>query len=175
MNRSPAAHAVTGLTAALLLCSAVAVPAAQGQDLLQNRPAATPPLVSGNLANAILPVEEAFALQLDSASDLSLELHWRIAPGHYLYRKSLQLSLSDGTVLDELALPAGVDIEDEYFGAVEVYYDSLELSLPPAALATAARKADAEGALSLQVQFQGCAAERYCYPPHQQSLPLPLP
>ena len=157
MSRAP-------FTGSLLLLALLAVPELGAQDLLQQRRPATP-LISERLQGDLLPVDAAFRLQLDSVGSDGLLLEWQIAPGHYLYRKSLQVLLPDGSALEGLQLPPATPIEDEYFGAVDVYYDALHLPLPRAALA-----ADA-----IEVHFQGCAEDRYCYPPHSQILPLPHP
>lgn len=171
LQSRPGAVALLGVV--LALGAAFNAAPVMAQDLLQSRPGGTASLISDNIVNAILPVEEAFALQLESAAAGALQLHWRIAAGHYLYRQSLLLLLPDGSTLASLALPAGEAIEDEFFGAVEVYYESLTLPLPLEAL-TSAADAGASN-LNLEVRFQGCAAERYCYPPHQQEVQVPLP
>lgn len=167
MTRAP-------LTGSILLLAALASAGLGAQDLLQQRRPGTPSLISERLQGDLLPVEEAFRLQLESSGSTGLQLHWQIAPGHYLYRKSLQLVLPDGTALEALELPAATAIEDEYFGAVEVYYEVLRLPLP---LTDLAAVADAAGgrSVNLEVQFQGCAEDRYCYPPHSQTLTVPLP
>lgn len=157
----------------MLLLIAGLAPMLQAQGLLQERRSNTS-LISERLQGDLLPVEEAFRLQLQSSGSDGLLLQWQIAPGHYLYRKSLRLQLADGSVLEGLELPDATPIEDAYFGAVDVYYEELRLELPLARLSTAAR-ASADNALQLEVHFQGCAEDRYCYPPHRQTLAIPSP
>jgi thiol:disulfide interchange protein DsbD len=157
MSRAP-------LTRTLALLASLATLPLAAQDLLQSRSPAQ--LLGKQLVGEVLPAEEAFRLQLSSSGSEGLELEWLIAPGHYLYRKSLGVQLPDGQTLGGLELPAGLPIEDEFFGAVEVYYNALRLPLPLDALR-------ASGATKIDVLFQGCAEERYCYPPQVVELALP--
>ena len=192
LQRRPGAVALLAMTLATALTAGLGSSQVLAQDLLQTRPGNTASLISNNMVNAILPVEEAFALQLESVTTAeqsagentgestavgALQLRWRIAADHYLYRQSLQVLLPDGSALTNLKLPEGEAIEDEFFGEVEVYYQSLALPLPLAALANAAGTGanTKASSLELEVHFQGCAAERYCYPPHQQRVLVPLP
>lgn len=156
--------ATAPLTRTFALLAILATAPLAAQDLLQSRPPT--PLLGTQLVGDVLPAAEAFRLQLSSSGSEGLELQWLIAPGHYLYRKSLGVQLPNGKALGRLEPPAGLPIEDEFFGAVEVYYNELRLSLPLSELR-------ASGATQIEVLFQGCAEERYCYPPQVVELPLP--
>jgi len=132
-----------------------------------------PSLVSSQVQGQVLPVESAFPLQVLAMADDTLLLQWQITPGHYLYRKSLKILDAHGAALAMPELPQSQAMHDEFFGDVEVYYGQLALSLP---LAMFDEQADSgSGELKLQVEFQGCAEESYCYPVHCQAFAITLP
>jgi thioredoxin:protein disulfide reductase len=132
-----------------------------------------PSLVSSQVQGQVLPVESAFPLQVLAMADDTLLLQWQITPGHYLYRKSLKIFDAQGTAMALPELPQSQAMHDEFFGDVEVYYGQLALSLP---LALFDHLPDTEsGELELQVEFQGCAEETYCYPVHLQAFVITLP
>lgn len=117
-----------------------------------------------------LPVEQAYQLDILPRNDGTLQLHWEIAEGYYLYRHALEFSLgetapdgrsaptSSGVPLS-FDLPPGIASEDEFFGEVEIYYDELNLRLKPAATLDTGH---------LTVRYQGCADAGLCYPPQIQ-------
>lgn len=158
----------------LLLASHILV--AQEQPLLSSSPATgelqpanRPALLTSNPVNQVLPADSAFSLQVRLLDDATqVVLHWDIAPGYYLYRKSLKLGSAAQASLP-LALPPGEAIMDEFFGAVDVYYKQLDLTAPTAD-ATAS-----DGTLLLVIEYQGCATDRYCYPPIRKELLLAQP
>lgn len=133
--------------------------------LQQPRPA----LMTRNPVNQVLPVDTAFALQTFIESESGVLLQWTIAPGYYLYRKSLALSDAQGNSI-ALELPAGETLTDEYFGEVEVYRDELLLSAPLTGTSSAT-----ERQVNLTLEYQGCAENLFCYPPQHKTLQLTLP
>ncbi len=108
-----------------------------------------------------LPVEEAYQVEVEITDDQHLRIYWVIADTYYLYRHRFTFSLSDaqGDVPLEVALPAGLQREDEYFGQVEVYYDQADILLTPGRAA---------GVATLALGSQGCADAGLCYPPQTQ-------
>jgi len=176
------ANIASAMTLPMLLLLGSQHLAAQPQSLPgQSSPglndAPLPALLTSNPLNQVLPADRAFALQLQPLDDTTrLALHFDIAPGYYLYRQSLKISTPSGSVL-VLELPPGETIEDEYFGKSEVYYGQLDaqaLAAPATATATATATAN-DDSLLLFVEYQGCAAERYCYPPQRKELLLQRP
>jgi thioredoxin:protein disulfide reductase len=79
-------------------------------------------------------------------------LEWDVAPGYYLYRDKFAVS-ADGEAL-AAEFRRGRMITDEFFGNVEVLYDSAETRVVPP-----------QGVDTLQVRYQGCAEDGICYPP----------
>ena len=121
-----------------------------------------------NSTSSVLPAESAFALTTVLEGDTSVLLHWAIAPGHYLYRDKLTVTAPDGQTL-AVNLPPATALHDEYFGDTFVYFDSLQLRLPTQALTAG------PGMLRLELGYQGCAKDRYCYPPLSRAVELTLP
>ncbi len=111
----------------------------------------------------LLPVEEAFSVELTRVEG-AVELHWRIAPGYYLYRHAFEVS-ADGVSVGTLKLPQGKITNDEFFGETESYRGEMTMVVP-------LLDAPAE-AFDLKLVSQGCADLGVCYPPHRQTLRVP--
>jgi len=115
-------------------------------------------------AQEFLPVDEAFELgPLEWKGD-RLFVDWRIAPEYYLYRDRLRFTLAApaGAKLGAPKLPAAQKYEDEYFGATDIYRDTLRTELPLAGAGG--------GTVKLTVVYQGCADAGLCYPPQTRTL-----
>jgi thiol:disulfide interchange protein DsbD len=108
-----------------------------------------------------LEPEQAFQLQVDQGQGpAKLALHWRIAPGYYLYRDRLQVTAPRGQILGEIVRPPGQHKVDPNFGGVDVYHDAVSLQV------------DAAKATSVDISWQGCAEAGVCYPPQKQTIAL---
>jgi thiol:disulfide interchange protein DsbD len=140
------AKALTLLVACLLLSPGAHADLA---DLLGNKP-------------AVLSPQQAFAPQLVAGADGRLQVQFRIAPGHYLYRDSLQLTDAGGAALHP-ELPAGEPYDDPESGPVTVLrgQQSLALGIP------------AQPGAAIGLRYQGCAQGRLCYAPVNLRLQLP--
>ncbi|MBU0562571.1 MAG: thiol:disulfide interchange protein, partial [Gammaproteobacteria bacterium] len=115
-------------------------------------------LFGGGSQDDFLPVEEAFALTVSPQENGATLLHWRIAPGYYLYQQRLQF---DGLPPErQPPLPEGEPYSDEFFGDSQIYRDSLELLIPPGA------------ENSVRLGWQGCADAGLCYPPQTREVSL---
>jgi len=104
-------------------------------------------------------VDEAFRLGAFLNPDGSLKLQWQIHPGYYLYRHTLELQ-APGQQLT-MQLPPGRELEDPYFGLVEIYTGQLELLVPAVMVI---------GRNPLELVYQGCAEAGLCYPPRRAVL-----
>jgi len=114
-----------------------------------------------------LKVDEAFQLTSTVKSGNEVKLFWNIAEGYYLYRKRLSVSSNTpGVVIGELGLPDGKMYHDEYFGDVEIYETSLDVSVPVTSNSDS---------IELIVGYQGCAHAGLCYPPVKKTLSIDLP
>ena len=147
--------------------------------LPQRATAATPPrsdlgailgATGGATETAFLQAEEAFVVDAILADPNNLLLRWTIADGYYLYRDKLAVA-TDSTLIQLAApeLPPGEPKTDEYFGATEVYYGSVDVRVP------FARSGPESGDIVLRLALQGCAEDGICYPPMTRELQLFVP
>ncbi|WEK50804.1 MAG: protein-disulfide reductase DsbD [Candidatus Kaistia colombiensis] len=110
------------------------------------------------LAQAPLPVDDAFRLLVRRDADAGLRLEWQIASGHYLYRDKILVA---GDKAPAVATPPGETKDDPNFGPTEIYHDHLT-----------ARLGEAPPSGSLRITYQGCAEDGICYPPVTKALDL---
>ncbi len=118
----------------------------------------------------LLPPEEAFSLSAWVEGD-ALVAEYQIAPGYYMYRErfDFQIESSDTPArFDVAVIPDGKIKEDEFFGKMETYRDSVRITLPLLFDGSAASK------LKVKVTSQGCADIGVCYPPLKQALAINL-
>jgi len=112
--------------------------------------------------------DAAFMISASLAQPDKLIVHWEIADAYYLYRKRLAFKALEGGVLGEPVIPEGLVKEDPHFGTVEVFYDTLSVSIP-------VTPTDGFTALVLEASYQGCAEAGLCYPPMSKVLEVALP
>ena len=118
----------------------------------------------------LLPPEEAFSLSAWVEGN-ALVAEYQIAPGYYMYRErfDFQIESSDTpTRFDVAVIPDGKIKEDEFFGKMETYRDSVRITLPLLFDDSAASK------LKVKATSQGCADIGVCYPPLKQALAVNL-
>ncbi len=121
-----------------------------------------PPVIAQT--DELLPPEEAFALSARMKGD-QLIAEYRIAEGYYMYRERFDFQLeSDGASFDTAIIPDGKIKNDEFFGDMEVYRNSVKIALP------IIRNAASPAILKARITGQGCADIGVCYPPLQQTL-----
>ena len=109
-----------------------------------------------------LPVDEAFVLTARLAPDGSVVADWRMPEGYYLYRHRFRFETRDGTRLGEAVLPSGTPKTDEFFGDVEVFYDTVTARVPVVE--------PAGDRFEVGIEYQGCADYGLCYPPERKWL-----
>ena len=103
---------------------------------------------------SFLKVDEAFGFDFEQRDD-QLIVKWTIADGYYLYKKQF-ITATKGAVIGKPSYPAHEQIEDEFFGLSDVFFESFEMSYPII-------QANQDG--SVKLRFQGCAKAGLCYPP----------
>ena len=103
---------------------------------------------------SFLKVEEAFGFEYEQ-KDGKLVVHWDIADGYYLYKKQFKTVIKNGE-LGQPTYPASTEIEDEFFGISDVFFEDISVEYP-----IIAAKQDA----AVKLRFQGCAKAGLCYPP----------
>ena len=124
----------------------------------------------------LLEPEKAFRLSVRALDPATLEVHYQIADGYYLYREKFRFAAEPrlptpaGAAAVTIKLgkpefPAGHVKQDEFFGRVETYRKDLFIRIP------------VEGGaqqLKLLVTSQGCADVGVCYVPQTQSADVSL-
>lgn len=108
-----------------------------------------------------LTVDRAFAFDFQQQQE-TLTLRWQIHPGYYLYRDKISLTPSQA-VLGDISLPAGQSHQDDFFGDVAIFRDSLTVTVPITQSTAGA---------TVRVTYQGCADAGFCYPPETRDIPL---
>ncbi|MDR0528130.1 MAG: protein-disulfide reductase DsbD [Zoogloeaceae bacterium] len=118
--------------------------------------------------SAFLDPAEAFQVSARALDGHTLALRFSIAPGYYLYRDRFRFK-AENIELGTPAIPRGKNKDDENFGLVEVFYDTVDVALP------VTRNASGVLRFTLEVTSQGCAEEGLCYLPQTTRLAVHLP
>ena len=137
-----------------LFCTLPVYAQTSGQDLLSSLGIET------QAQPKFLKVDEAFVLESEQQGN-KLLLTLRLADGYYLYRHSISVK-GDNLAFEPLALPAGTEHEDDFFGKTRVFYQELQI---PVTLTQVGDSA------SLTISYQGCT-EGLCYPPTDKRIPV---
>ena len=123
----------------------------------------------------ILKPEQAYRPMAESPDGKTLNVHWEIADGTYLYEDKVEVSIEgDGVSLGNYDLPPAKIKHDSVkpdgsIGDVAVFVHDLDLSIPLLRSNTAATEA------TVTLKYQGCAERGICYPPQKKQFKLQLP
>ncbi|SRR5579883_342055 len=117
-----------------------------------------------SVANEVtpLPVDEAFTFSAIITSFNELSAEWHIAPGYYLYTKRLHITLQPTTPAN-IYYPQGDLKYDLNRVRQEVYAGYLSI---PILLRGTAQP------VQMEVAYQGCSEDGFCYPPMHKSVKL---
>jgi thiol:disulfide interchange protein DsbD len=117
-------------------------------------------LLGSTSGGDFLHPDDAFVVEVVSASADEIEVRWTVADGYYMYEHRFGFELPNGgeVSLGEPDFPPGELIEDEFFGESVVHFRDAWISLP----VSGGRLGDR---LDLTLRFQGCAEAGLCYPP----------
>lgn len=114
-----------------------------------------------------LSVDQAFHLSGYLKNTQELALDWEIAPGYYLYAERFKIHvLTSNTDLKKITFPSST-LKQSKTGPYPVFNDHLHLDIPfdhPEHLET----------LLLDVSYQGCSENHFCYPPQVKQLSFNL-
>ncbi len=118
-----------------------------------------------------LPEEKAFSMGAEIIDGNMILLRWDIAKGYYLYRDKFEFSIEegDGVTLGKPKYPKSKVIDDETFGEMAVFYNSVGVKIP------LGRSTEGKTHLALKIVYQGCAEAGFCYPPMTKTTSLMLP
>ena len=142
----------------LLLLLAVMTPGAFAIDLL------------GTAGDDLLEPDRAFAINSMVVDEDTVSVSWTIADGYYLYRDRVKFSsATDGITLGTPDMPPGKIKDDEFFGKIAIFRNTVTATIP------VTRSANAPDSFELKAVSQGCADIGVCYPPHTQVASLTLP
>jgi thiol:disulfide interchange protein DsbD len=110
------------------------------------------------------------AIATDTQEGLTgFTIAYRIAPGYYLYRDRIRVSVAAGDLeLGAPRFPEGQAKEDAFAGPVRVYRDTVEFDVPIAGKPV-------PGTYTLRLVAQGCLEERICYAPFTQEMQVSIP
>ncbi|MFB1485891.1 MULTISPECIES: protein-disulfide reductase DsbD [unclassified Thiocapsa] len=114
--------------------------------------------------------DQAFRISGEADGPDTVRVRWEIADGYYMYQSKFGFQTDTvGISTGSPQMPAGQTKEDEFFGKVQIYRDSVEIRVP------VTRSTGSGNFLTLEATSQGCADAGLCYPPHRQRLLLELP
>ena len=119
-------------------------------------------IFAADISNIPLPISQAFVLTTYLHNNNQVNLNWKIAPYHYLYKDKFKFTLnpSEYASLGKILLPSGQKKHDEILGDYEVYKNNLNINFP-----IQIKNNNKKLRLNLQTSYQGCTAWGYCYPP----------
>ncbi len=114
-----------------------------------------------------LPADQAFQFASSIDNTNTLNLQWTIAPTYYLYRDrvSIEFTSNDNAKLGEVVLPPGHEKQDKIRGKYQAYTDNLSVTIPLIGNTKTG---------VLEVSYQGCSSQGFCYPPIKQTLQVDL-
>ncbi len=123
----------------------------------------------------IMKPDQAYRPMVESPDGKTLQVHWEIADGTYLYEDKVEVSIEgDGVSLGKYDLPPAKIKHDSVkpdgsIGDVAVFVHSLDLDIPLLRSNTDATEA------TVTLKYQGCAERGICYPPQKKRFKLQLP
>jgi len=113
-----------------------------------------------------LEPEKAFVFSANMASTDTLELHYKVAPGYYMYRERFAIAINpaDATTLGEAVYPKGeVKYDPTFEKDMEVFHKDVTIRVP---VGTGGQP------FTLTLTGQGCADAGLCYPPMDSTVKL---
>jgi len=118
---------------------------------------ATPPLAN-----------EVFQLTAKPLDPNTFMLHWHVKKGYFLYQKRIRLTQppNSNVFLGAIHFPEGIKQSDALNKDYFVYRDQLNISIP-----VLGKEA---GESLVNVHYQGCADDGFCYPPQIMRVKLTI-
>lgn len=160
------------LLLSLLFVFNASIVSAAGSDGVAGITSLSNDLGLGGNDDEILEPDVAFRLTTDVKDANNVVANWRIADKHYLYRNKFKFKLleGEGIQLGNAVLPPGETKNDEFFGKIQVFHNSVEAIIPLIRTSTKAVT------VKIQFTYQGCAEETgICYPPIRKTISFDLP
>lgn len=114
------------------------------------------------------PASEVFQIATKQVDPNTFVVDWQIKPGYFLYKDRIKLTPPAGTnaPLGQIRFPATLSKVDKQGHVYSIYRD--QLSLPVALLG------EKPGESLVEVAYQGCSDEGFCYPPETRQIKLTI-
>lgn len=114
------------------------------------------------------PAKDVFKLKATALDSTTLILDWQIKKGYFLYQKKINISNKpeSNIHLGKIILPAATTKTTAQGQRIEIFRDALSLTVPVLG--------EKPGETTLNVYFQGCSDEGFCYPPQQNNIQLTI-
>lgn len=115
-----------------------------------------------------LPSEQAFPLKVWSLDPQTVIVQWDIKPGYYLYKDRIHIvpAANSAVQLGTPRFPLAVDHVSPLLGHFAAYEDRTQISIPVLSAEPPS--------FSLEIKYQGCAEQGYCYPPETRVVSVAL-
>ena len=111
-----------------------------------------------------LAPDQAFKMSVSSLGNKQVQITWDISSGYYLYMGMFEFSTDvETTNIINAEMPDGLKKKDEFFGDVDVYYQSTYAKLTFDNISENT---------NLVIKYQGCADAGLCYPPIKKTKPI---
>lgn len=119
----------------------------------------------------LLEPGKAFRLSTRVIDANTLEAHWAIADGYYMYRNRFKFEATGSTItLAPPVFPQGKEKEDPFFGTTEIYTKDVIVRLP------IERREPGPHVTRMRITGQGCNEPiGVCYPPMVREVSFELP
>lgn len=120
-----------------------------------------------NYANP-LPAAEIFQVATKRLDPNTFVINWQVKPGYFLYSDRIKITeqAETNTHLGIIRFPSALKKTDQQGRTYTIYRN--QLSLPVAILGKQ------PGETLIDVHFQGCADEGFCYPPETKQIKLTI-
>lgn len=125
-------------------------------------------LITGLIHATPLPAKDVFSVSVEYIDPNTFALNWNIKPNYFLYSDRIKLSTEtdSGVHLGTVRFPKPLVKKDKQGRVYGVYRN--QLAIPVAVLGEKA------GESLLQLHYQGCADDGFCYPPETKQIKLTI-
>lgn len=122
----------------------------------------------GTLQAEPLPAKEVFQVQAEKTDPNTFTVKWQIKPGYFLYADRIKLNTEEDAAIHigPLRMPPSLTKTDKQGQSYPIYRK--QINLPVSILS------DKPGETLLDLHFQGCSDDGFCYPPQTQQIRLSI-
>lgn len=115
-----------------------------------------------------LPADAIFQVAAKQLDPNTFSLQWQIKKGYFLYKKSIHLTkhTSNNVDLGTHTFPAGLSKTNKLGATYIIYRKKLTLAIP--------LLGKEPGESVIDVHYQGCSDDGFCYPPQQRQIKLTI-